>query len=158
MWSALWFLLLLVLVVGLLAALCAILFQRQRARSGPYAQRMKRTQYHGIPTEDLDNEQRFSFQDEGINLIDGRRIDEHDVSERSGGGGRTRRSPSLSSSDDVLIDTQFGGSSSESDINLSNDDVEHGNIADVDDFRVDKADVEFDFELSDDDETGFAGW
>jgi hypothetical protein len=147
---------LLVLAVGLLAALCAILFQRQKDRSSSYGRKIKRSQYHGIPTNDLD-EDAFSFQDEGINLIDGNRIVGGRSDGKAGGGLGLKRSESLSSVGDVLIDTQFGGSS-ESDIDLSEDDMERGNIADMDDFRVYKADVEFDLELSDDDETGFAGW
>ena len=193
---------LLVIVVvgtGLFAALVAMLWSRQKAKS---QERFRRSKYHGIPTDDLD-EDRFSFQDDGINLIGGdgggsgggRGIDFRRISGGGrgggidggmgdgigggiGGGGKYRTgnrgrlgTSSPHSSDDVLIDL---GDDSGSDFVLSDfgdeedeEDVENGNIADVDDmnpyherddFRVDgKSGDEFDVELSDDD-TGFAGW
>ena len=161
-WGGLWFLVLLVLGCGLFAALVAVLYKRQKDRT---MMGRHRTKYHGIPTDDLD-ESRFSFQEDGIDLIDG-------------------IGSATNSIDDVLIDPHAYGSSSDdgSDFHLSDNDhnnnssnsnnnnnsnsnnnnnnnnkeLDKGNDADVDDFRMDAEDG-FEVELSDDEETGFAGW
>lgn len=147
-------LILVILAVGLFVALCALLWSRQKQRS---RERFQRSKYHGIPTDDLD-EDRFSFQEDGIHLIDGGTI---------GSKYHDNISASQNSNEDVLIDL---GSDSGSDFVLSDHDEEDalsgGNTADIDevhynkrnDFRIDNVDDEFDIELSEDDTTGFAGF
>ena len=149
-WGFLWFLILFIVGCGLFAALAALAYKRHDKNG--YGRR-KRQKYHGIPTEDLD-EARFSFQDDGIDLgIPGLRSNSNSMDDV------LLVIPSSDESDIDLGDMHSDRNTPTNDFDRDNEENEKGNdAADEDDFKIEMGEDGLELELSDDDDTGFAGW